>query len=327
VDLDLRLVRYFVAVATDLHFGRAAERLYISQPALSKQIRRLEDELGFALLVRDSRHVGLTLRGERFLDDARQLLATAERMVRPQDSGTLRMAHIFELDTSRVVVDAFLASNPSVRVVESSMDSAHQLEALLSGQVDVALLRVTAGMIARYPTGWRYRLLRLEPFWLVGRPGDESAVMLSLHDRPIEVFAEPMQSPLYSAHGQYMTCFEEQTGIALSWLGNPGTYDNCLAIIGRSTQRRHLLEFDSYARRYADCGIAIHRPAELQPVYPWSIAWRDEPVTDAVTRFVAEALASADRSGWWDAPPDTAPMWTPAEDPIRDQDLPTPWHR
>ncbi|HTF40202.1 MAG TPA: LysR family transcriptional regulator [Propionibacteriaceae bacterium] len=72
MDFDLRLVRYFVVVADELHFGRAAVKLYISQPALSKQIRKLEDFVGEPLLVRDSRHVRLTLRGQRFLEDARQ---------------------------------------------------------------------------------------------------------------------------------------------------------------------------------------------------------------------------------------------------------------
>ena len=58
---------------------RAAAKLYISQPALSKQIRKLEDQLGTPLLIRDSRHVTLTPRGQRLLEDARQLLALAER--------------------------------------------------------------------------------------------------------------------------------------------------------------------------------------------------------------------------------------------------------
>ena len=60
MDLDMRLVRYFVAVADELHFGRAAAKLYISQPALSRQIRKLESDIGTQLLVRDSRHVALT---------------------------------------------------------------------------------------------------------------------------------------------------------------------------------------------------------------------------------------------------------------------------
>src|SRR5689334_2989964 len=130
----------------------------MSQPALSKQIRRLEDDVGFALFVRNSRHVTLTPRGEQFLVDARQLLATANRMVRAPDADVVRMAHIFELDTGRRVVDAVVDAFPDIRVVESSMDSVHQLEALVSGRLDVAILRVTSSMTDRYPRGWDYRL-------------------------------------------------------------------------------------------------------------------------------------------------------------------------
>src|SRR6478752_3145937 len=96
VELDLRLVRYFVAVADELHFGRAAAQLFVSQPALSKQIRKLEDQLGENLLVRDSRHVTLTARGQQFLADARRLLALADSMAQPARRNSVSIAHVFE---------------------------------------------------------------------------------------------------------------------------------------------------------------------------------------------------------------------------------------
>src|SRR4029450_3224016 len=75
MDVHLRNLRYFVAVAEELHFSRAAERLHVSQPALSKQIRQLEQQLQFPLFRRGRRRVQLTAAGEALLPGARRLLA------------------------------------------------------------------------------------------------------------------------------------------------------------------------------------------------------------------------------------------------------------
>lgn len=319
MDLDLRLVRYFVAVADELHFGRAAARLHISQPALSKQVRKLEDDLGAPLLVRDSRHVSLTPYGRQFLEDGRRLLAIAGRMTHPASTHAVQIAHIFELDTSSSVAEAFSHEHPDVQVIERSMDSIRQLEAMLSGRLDVAILRVTRQMLADHPTGWHHRLLRLEPMMLVGRPGDQPRDVASLHERPIEVFADAVGSGMYNAHGQYLSAFEREAGVPLRWLGNPGTFANCLAAVRRrpreSSSTAFVLEFDCYAQRYAEIGIPIHRPAELQPVYPWSIAWRDEPPAQPTADFVRSALKLSRTSSWTAPPAAHAPIWLPAGDP------------
>jgi DNA-binding transcriptional LysR family regulator len=315
MDLDLRLVRYFVTVADELHFGRAATKLFISQPALSKQIRRLEADVGAPLLVRDSRHVALTPRGERFLHHARQLLATADQMLREPAPDHLRIAHIFELDTSRVVADAFHAAHPGVRLVQSQMDSARQLTALLEDHLDVAVLRVTTTLKAAHPAGWHHALLRLEPFWLVARPGDPARPAVSVHERPVEVFADGPGTALYNVHGRYLSSWEQHTGVALRWLGNPGTFDTCHAVVSRARDSAYLLEFDSYARRYADRGVPVHRPRELQPVYPWSLAWREGEQPETVQAYLRIARETAEQRGWLHPErADAAPLWVPPED-------------
>ena len=120
--MELRQLRYFVAVAEELHFRRAAARLHISQPPLSQQIRALEDELGFALLVRTRRRVELTPAGEAFLRDARALLgeldgavATARRIDAGQ-TGRLRINFVGSALFSIVpgTVERFRRSRPAV---------------------------------------------------------------------------------------------------------------------------------------------------------------------------------------------------------------------
>src|SRR3954466_4202641 len=81
--IELRLLRYFTVVAEELHVGHAAARLYISQPALSQQIRSLEEQVGLPLSVRHPRGMELTVAGEVLLGEARELLARSDRLPRP----------------------------------------------------------------------------------------------------------------------------------------------------------------------------------------------------------------------------------------------------
>jgi len=325
MDLDLRVVRYFVAVAEELHFGRAAARLYVSQPALSKQIHKLEDQLGTPLFVRNSRHVELTARGESFLVDARELLRLADRMQHEPDGSRLRIAHIFELSTSREVADAYMRARPNVQLVQHAMDSVAQLQALLDNRLDVAIIRVAPQMLLDYPSGWSHTLLRLEPMRLVGRPGEPPRPTVSLYERPIEVFGDTPDTGLYNAHGNYLTAFERHTGVTMRWLGTPGAFSHCYAAIRHSPDQAYLLEFDSYASKYADAGLPVHLPREVQPHYPWSIAWRDGPVSTSLADFLEIAHETATLNAWRDFAGPAQSGWLPIEDPVAQElGLPVP---
>jgi DNA-binding transcriptional LysR family regulator len=147
--MELRQLRYFVAVAEELHFRRAAERLHISQPPLSQQIRALEDELGFPLLTRSRRRVQLTPAGEAFLRDARALLgelegavATARRIDAGQ-TGRLRISFVGSALLSIVpgAVERFRESRPGVEIELRERSTIDQLRAVRAGVVDVGLVR------------------------------------------------------------------------------------------------------------------------------------------------------------------------------------------
>jgi DNA-binding transcriptional LysR family regulator len=317
MDLDLRLVRYFVSVAEELHFGRAAAKLHVSQPALSKQIRKLEDQLGARLFVRDSRHVVLTARGEDFLGDARELLSLAEKMQQRPDTNRIRIAHIFELATSRDVADAYSKARPDVMVVEHAMDSVAQLDALLEHRLDVAILRVTPEMLLKHPKGWSHTLLRLEPMRLVGRRSDPSRNSVSIFERPIEVLGDHPDSGMHEAYADFLTALEQSLGLSMRWLGTPGAFSHCLAVIERATTQAFSLEFDSYAARYAIEGLPVFKIKEVSPHYPWSIAWRDGRVPAATSDFLEIAQDTGTARAWRDFDSTSeSPPWLPLDDPV-----------
>ncbi|MEU6197722.1 LysR substrate-binding domain-containing protein [Streptomyces sp. NPDC047061] len=146
MDLDLRKVRYFTAVAELLHFGRAAERLHIAQPVLSRQVRALEKDLGAELFVRDSHGVTLTDAGHQLLEDARQLLAAADgtrRRVVQAARGRRRLVVGFRAGV--VVTEAlraFTAGHPDIEVRARRVEWDDQEQLILDGTVDVAYVRL-----------------------------------------------------------------------------------------------------------------------------------------------------------------------------------------
>jgi DNA-binding transcriptional LysR family regulator len=144
--LDLRRLRYFVAVAEELHFGRAAERLYVAQPVLSRQVRKLEQELRTDLLVRTSRSVALTPAGLRLLDEARSLLAAADLARRRIDDIAGARAELtiafFTGDDFTSARLAFSAAHPDVTINLRRIYWDDQEHVLQSGQADVAFVHL-----------------------------------------------------------------------------------------------------------------------------------------------------------------------------------------
>jgi DNA-binding transcriptional LysR family regulator len=162
MDVDLRKLRYFLAVAEELHFGRAAERLHIAQPVLSRQIRALEGELGTELFMRDRRHTVLTAAGEQLVDEAGPLLAGADallRRVRAAGEGVTRFTIGFMPGiTLTPVVRLLRERRPGldVRMLRTSWND--QVEVLHDARADVGIIRLPID-----PAGLEIRPLYTEP--------------------------------------------------------------------------------------------------------------------------------------------------------------------
>jgi DNA-binding transcriptional LysR family regulator len=144
---ELRHLRYFVVVAEELNFSRAATRLHMAQPPLSVAIRQLEDELGTELFLRTTREVKLTEAGRELLDGARRTLAEADHAVAAAkragagELGQLKVAYSWSarLETLPALGQALRASHPDVELLAQEMWNAAMIPAIRSGTVDVAV--------------------------------------------------------------------------------------------------------------------------------------------------------------------------------------------
>ena len=151
--MELRHLRYFVAVAEELHFGRAARRLHIVQPTLSAQIVRLEEELGVPLFYRTKRRVELTSAGRAFLPEARQTLEQSERAIREArraaagETGQLGIGVTAQASYNIItkVGSIYRERFPGVELAPREMNSSVQVEALREGSIEVGFLRLPGG--------------------------------------------------------------------------------------------------------------------------------------------------------------------------------------
>lgn len=193
--MELRHLRYFVQVAEDLHFARAAARLGISQPPLSQQIRALEDELGVRLLDRTSRRVALTEAGTIFLDAARRTLAEADKAI-----SVARRAARGELGELRVgfnasapfiprvaaAIHAFRRRYPDVRLALTEVAGPAQVEQIAADAFDLGFLR-SAGCPA-LPSALAATRLLTERLVLATRPDHPLAGRAGLRLRDVAGF-------------------------------------------------------------------------------------------------------------------------------------------
>ncbi|MCR4467763.1 MULTISPECIES: LysR substrate-binding domain-containing protein [unclassified Burkholderia] len=207
---DLRQWRYFVTVADERHFGRAAERLSMTQPPLSQAIRALEDTLGVALFARTKRSVALTAVGAALLPDVRRLLASADalpplaRRLARGEAGSLSLAFVSTADYGLLpsLLRAFGARYPQVRLQLAEATSDVQIDELVAGRIDAGL--VIPPVPPRHAAGLSYLPVVREPL-VVAMPAaaahgvseDEPVHLADLAALPLVIFPRRLAPGFY----------------------------------------------------------------------------------------------------------------------------------
>jgi DNA-binding transcriptional LysR family regulator len=307
--MELRQLRYFVAVAEELHYGRAAERVHISGPALSQQIIALERELGAELFIRDRRSVALTEAGRSLLEDARRILALADdarRRLRHAAAETtpLRLGYVSWLPED---IAALLAPAASVRIDEWVLPSHAQADRVAEGGLDLALTWVdTSDTETR---GLTAHLVRAEPLNAVA-PG-AAAQPVSAAD--VAVLVDSDQAT-WSSWNRYAVEFAAETRARVVNIDDGGiTGDAFYAHVRRlrapvlASPKRHT---SATPPRLGHCGVA-----DPVPLWTWSLVHRRDDDRPSVAHVVESLVAFADSRGWRRPPAER--WWAPADDPHR----------
>jgi DNA-binding transcriptional LysR family regulator len=289
--VELRHLRYFVAVAEELHFRRAAERLHISQPPLSQQIRALEQELGVALLVRNRRRVELTPAGAALLVEARAIIASVEsaaeltRSVARGDVGRLSIGFMGSAMYGALpdILGAFRERHSRVDLRLRELPTARQLPALKAGRIDVGVIRPPVlepdlmieelwhePVVVALPVGHALaRRRRLVPADL----HRERFVMLDRHEAPglhhslAALIAEIGEPPLIQEVSEIQTVL----GLVAAGMG--------ISLIGESVAARER------------SGV-VHRPLSgSRATVATALAWRPQDDSPVLAAFLALARA------------------------------------
>jgi DNA-binding transcriptional LysR family regulator len=307
VDLDLAQVRAFVATAEELHFGRAATRLFLSQQALSKRIARLEDELGVQLFVRGKHAVELTEAGHRFLPPARQFLAEGDRAVAVarHTSRPLRVDVWGHLYGPMRTVGQVIAGPPELSTeVGLSRDLPATVTALLHGEIDAGFGRVHSLASERLST----RLARVEPVDAVLSAGHPLARQPEA--RPADLRDSILWCPASLDRLDFLRHFAGHFGIEAEEGGANLGLDHLIDCIRAEPRRFSLLPADIPLPDSAGiCSVPICDPT---PLYAWSLIWRSQDQHPMLGVLLQRFAETGNRQRWLEYDP--ARDWLPHHD-------------
>ncbi len=296
MNLELRQLRYFVAVAEELHFGRAALRLHMTQPPLSQTIQALESALGTALFARTNRSVALTPAGHALLPEARRLLLQAEglpalaRRAAAGETGRLALAFVSTADYSVLpaLLRQFREAYPAVAIELREATSDVQQEDLLEGRIDAGLL--IPPLSDKSADALHYRPVLAEPLVAAlpqGLPvarGKSPLQLGRLRDQPLIVFPRHIAPGLHDAimaafHDAGVTPRIAQEAIQMQTIVGLVSAGMGIALVPQSV---------SNLRRP---GVEYRALAGKVPVVETGLAWRRDnaqPVLQAFVELIAK---------------------------------------
>jgi DNA-binding transcriptional LysR family regulator len=304
--IELRQIRYFVTLAEELHFGRAAAREHIVQSALSQQLQRLERELGVRLLERSTHHVGLTTAGTAFLIEARKIVAQVDRAARIARSAAgssprLRVGIIdASYDSMPQILHEVQAKHPDLVIHQVEAGVPEQYQQLLDGRLDVGI-----GRAALAPPGVASHLFREDPLGVLVPDGHrftslEGVPVATLAEEPL-LLAEDARAPEFN---QFVVEMCRSAGFTPAVY--EGTVESIRAAADLVASGRCLYCVPSSC--ISALPGTIWRPlVEPMSNYPWSILWRATDTSELVRAVTTCARAMSKRLGWLTAPDRAAP--------------------
>lgn len=288
--MELRHVSVFVAVAEELHFGRAGKRLHLSQPAVSRLVRQLEGEVGVALLNRTTRQVSLTPAGTAFLNDARRAVALLDgakgRACRAASDGPSVLRIGYSECTEEwlpAVLRSMRKEDPAVRLEVRNVDRPAQLRHLIEGEIDAALRRAPVDDPAV-----ETELLMSEPMVIVlpsrhHLVGEKGLRWQDVADAPFVVM------PHSSGHARLQ-------GAASAAGFTPRTAEEVFSLSSMlvlvSAGAGIALVPQSIARRFSSEDVVYCAVGPPVPTLPVMIAWRRSDVSPLVQSFLATVRTS-----------------------------------
>ena len=305
--MELRQLTYFVAVAEELHFGRAAERLHLAGPSLSAQIQNLERELGTQLLIRDRRHVELTPAGRQFLTDAREVLSAVARAYDHAHDGAgelpLRLGYVSWLPPEVTAIPDL-----RVRVDEWVLPSHTQAARVSEGSLDLAIAWIEEADLERLDLA--AHLLWYEQLEAVMPRAYPATRLESVPAAEITVLVD-VDEASWSSWNRYAYAFAAAAGASVSkiedgGIAGPAFFDHVARL------RRPVL--DSPKRHVAPMPPTLtRRPIRSPvPVWEWSLLRRADDSRPVVARAARTLIDHASAVGWRRRP--SEPYWLPASE-------------